>query len=317
MATIVANEQLAAGIFRMTVAGDYRGEMGQFYMVRCDDGYRADSYPLLSRPISIHERGEEGIVFLYRVHGRGTELLSRQMAGQHVLLEGPFGTGFPRLNVAQSSRQRIALVGGGMGVAPLLPVAQHYRHADVYLGYSGTVFAVDSFKKAVVHSEQVQVMNDARRSVLELLDTGRYDCIMACGPAGMLRALAEQCGYIDTMSEHIHNEWMSKEWMSYHSSATASAWTTTEMEQTSSEQAVIHSSRMNTSNMNTPSINIENKISTLQRPALYVSIGRRMACGLGACLTCTVRTRHGNRRTCKEGPVFRAEEVCWDELAHL
>lgn len=317
MATIVANEQLAAGIFRMTVAGDHRGEMGQFYMVRCDDGYRADSYPLLSRPISIHEWGKEGIVFLYRVHGRGTELLSRQMAGQHVLLEGPFGTGFPRLNVAQSSRQRIALVGGGMGVAPLLPVAQHYRHADVYLGYSGTVFAVDSFKKAIVHSEQVQVMNDARRSVLELLDTGRYDCIMACGPAGMLRALAEQCGYINAMPEHIHNEWMSKESMSHHSSATASAWMTTEIEQTSSEQAGVCSSRMNAPSMNTSSINIEHKMSTLQRPALYVSIERRMACGLGACLTCTVRTRHGNRRTCKEGPVFRAEEVCWDELAHL
>lgn len=322
MATIVANEQLAAGIFRMTVAGDYRGEMGQFYMVRCDDGYRADSYPLLSRPLSIHERGREGIVFLYRVHGRGTELLSRQMAGQHVLLEGPFGTGFPVVDVAKSNGKRIALVGGGMGVAPLLPVAQHYRHADVYLGYSGTAFAVDSFKKTVVHSEQVQVMNDARRSVLELLDTGRYDCIMACGPAGMLRALAEQCGYIDTMSEHIHTEWVSKEPMSHHSLATASVWTATETEQTSAEQAVVcsshmNTSRMNTSRINTSSMNIENKMSMLQRPALYVSIERRMACGLGACLTCTVRTHHGNRRTCQEGPVFHAEEVCWDEFAHL
>jgi dihydroorotate dehydrogenase electron transfer subunit len=42
-----------------------------------------------------------------------------------------------------------------------------------------------------------------------------------------------------------------------------------------------------------------------------VSLERRMACGVGACLTCVVSTRRGKARACVDGPVFRAEEVVW------
>jgi NAD(P)H-flavin reductase len=40
-----------------------------------------------------------------------------------------------------------------------------------------------------------------------------------------------------------------------------------------------------------------------------VSLERHMACGVGACLGCTVRTWKGNSRCCTEGPVFNAQEV--------
>ncbi len=42
---------------------------------------------------------------------------------------------------------------------------------------------------------------------------------------------------------------------------------------------------------------------------LFVSLERRMACGAGACLGCSIPTRAGNRRVCKDGPVFPAREV--------
>ncbi|HCW54426.1 MAG TPA: dihydroorotate dehydrogenase electron transfer subunit [Clostridium sp.] len=38
--------------------------------------------------------------------------------------------------------------------------------------------------------------------------------------------------------------------------------------------------------------------------AVYVSMEKHMACGVGACLVCTCKTKDGNRRTCKDGPVF-------------
>nr|WP_312576692.1 dihydroorotate dehydrogenase electron transfer subunit [Sedimentibacter sp.] len=41
----------------------------------------------------------------------------------------------------------------------------------------------------------------------------------------------------------------------------------------------------------------------------YVSLERRMACGLGACLGCTVETINGNKRACKDGPIFSSEEL--------
>lgn len=43
-----------------------------------------------------------------------------------------------------------------------------------------------------------------------------------------------------------------------------------------------------------------------------VSLERLMACGVGACLSCVVTTRSGLKRACVDGPVFDAEEVCWD-----
>jgi len=36
-----------------------------------------------------------------------------------------------------------------------------------------------------------------------------------------------------------------------------------------------------------------------------------MACGIGACLGCVVKTRDGYTRICKEGPVFEAKEIVW------
>jgi len=45
----------------------------------------------------------------------------------------------------------------------------------------------------------------------------------------------------------------------------------------------------------------------------FVSLERRMACGVGACLGCTVKTINGNRRCCADGPIFDAREVVFDE----
>ena len=42
-----------------------------------------------------------------------------------------------------------------------------------------------------------------------------------------------------------------------------------------------------------------------------VSLERRMACGVGACLSCVVDTVDGKRRACVDGPVFPATEVVW------
>ncbi len=51
------------------------------------------------------------------------------------------------------------------------------------------------------------------------------------------------------------------------------------------------------------------------RYSTWISLERRMACGYGGCLGCTVRTRNGLRRVCVDGPVFRWEEILWNELS--
>ena len=42
---------------------------------------------------------------------------------------------------------------------------------------------------------------------------------------------------------------------------------------------------------------------------IYVSLENKMACGVGGCLVCTCKTKEGNKRTCKDGPVFLGEEL--------
>jgi len=41
------------------------------------------------------------------------------------------------------------------------------------------------------------------------------------------------------------------------------------------------------------------------------SLEARMGCGFGACVGCTIQTKNGPRRVCKDGPVFRKEELAW------
>lgn len=42
-----------------------------------------------------------------------------------------------------------------------------------------------------------------------------------------------------------------------------------------------------------------------------LSFEERMGCGFGACMGCTCKTKYGNKRICKDGPVLKKEEVIW------
>lgn len=46
---------------------------------------------------------------------------------------------------------------------------------------------------------------------------------------------------------------------------------------------------------------------------VYVSMENHMACGIGACLVCTCKTKEGNKRTCKDGPVFNGKDLIFND----
>jgi dihydroorotate dehydrogenase electron transfer subunit len=60
-----------------------------------------------------------------------------------------------------------------------------------------------------------------------------------------------------------------------------------------------------------PMLKAVSKISALWCVTAYISMEENMACGLGACLGCVVKTKGGYKRVCKEGPVFKSEEIVW------
>ncbi len=100
---------------------------GQFIMIRLDDLYD----PLLRRPFSFSRilppkkrpgsgLAEGGFEICYQVVGRGTARLTRLREGERVDVLGPLGRGFWR----EEGRERPILIGGGVGIAPLLPWAE-------------------------------------------------------------------------------------------------------------------------------------------------------------------------------------------------
>ena len=116
MAKILENHPVADGFHLMRVESDNDAKMGQFYMLRA-----WDRYPVLSRPISVFDSDGKTVSFLYKVVGQGTEIFRDLQPGEEIKLDGPHGNGFP------DAQGRIALVGGGVGIAPLYLLAKELK----------------------------------------------------------------------------------------------------------------------------------------------------------------------------------------------
>jgi dihydroorotate dehydrogenase electron transfer subunit len=239
-ARVLANEPQSHNIFLLTVHWDTaspRPAPGQFYMLRA---WAADEAPLLSRPISLHTFDAENaeLTFLYEVKGIGTQKLAQLKKDDTVQLTGPMGTGFPL-----KKGETVALVGGGIGTAPLLALANALRdagvEADFYAGFRDEPYRLAPF---VAVCRAVHVATDSgnyghKGLVTELLRPAKYDAVYTCGPEPMMEAVARMC--------------------------------------------------------------------IAQNVPVYVSKEAKMACGLGACLGCTCKTKSGAPASvCKDGPVF-------------
>ena len=93
---------------------------GQFVQIRCGSSESFD--PLLRRPFSVYsvERGAGTYDILYTVVGRGTRWISQLLPETPADVAGPFGNSF----TPPGPQDRVLLVGGGVGVAPLYFLAR-------------------------------------------------------------------------------------------------------------------------------------------------------------------------------------------------
>ena len=182
MHTIVSNDRIVEGIYLMTVEGKFQARMGQFYMLRA-----WDKTPILSRPISIFNIEQDCIQFLYKVAGEGTRLFANLRAGDGIQLEGPFGNGFPQVT------GKTALIGGGIGIAPLLYTAKQLDQPDIYLGFRGQSYLTEMYEP---YANNLKVCVNG--NLLEDLDLSQYDNVLVCGPNGMMRAVALKGEHLDT-----------------------------------------------------------------------------------------------------------------------
>ena len=61
----------------------------------------------------------------------------------------------------------------------------------------------------------------------------------------------------------------------------------------------------------------ESKKLGIKDKPVQVSLEMRMACGVGVCYGCTIRTKNGLKQVCKDGPVFSLDEIIWDDFLKL
>ncbi|WP_205623638.1 dihydroorotate dehydrogenase electron transfer subunit [Desulfogranum japonicum] len=248
-----AHEQLAPDIFRLTVHSPQIAQAsapGQFVMIKSSN----TSDPLLRRPFSIHDVTSGGMLhLLYKVIGKGTRCLQNLSPGEQTDLIGPLGHGFQF-----SVQEPACLLGGGMGIAPLLYLAKSLQNVSsprqdhqILLGARTSVELaplVDDFQQL---GYTVQAATDDgslghHGFVSELLEEvlPSVRTVYVCGPHPLMAAIARQCQAADVPCQ--------------------------------------------------------------------VSLETHMACGLGACLGCTIYAPDKSyRHVCKHGPVFDANEVLW------
>ncbi len=153
--------------------------------------------PLLRRAFSVMDvRGDEFDV-LFRVEGRGTALLARANEGDWLDLIGPLGNGFS----LHKARQSAVLVGGGVGVPPMVLTARTLKERGVdilmLLGArsAGDVLCEEHFSNLEIATDDGSRGHCGRvGDLLELcLQSEPPDMVFACGPYPMLRAVAGLC----------------------------------------------------------------------------------------------------------------------------
>lgn len=186
------NRELCRDIYEIIIwCPEIAGEIkpGQFLHIKVRQGID----PFLRRPVSISRvcRNKGHLSLIYQVKGRGTKEMTLLKKGEDIDIIGPQGNGFPLF-----PDRKCAVVGGGMGTAPLLELAANIPGCDAYLGFRNSTFKLEEYK-AVCREVFVATEDGSTGSrgyVTDLTeDISKYDIIYTCGPRPMMKRVKELC----------------------------------------------------------------------------------------------------------------------------
>lgn len=287
---------------------------GQFFHIVCDpDKGKERGYPLtLRRPFSIHgaqysqfdrsllarsgeipkeirdilERWPSKIDFLYKVVGAGTKSLSRITEGTVLAAIGPCGNGF-----STRSESIAVIVAGGIGVAPLIGLVERLRYLDkevyIYLGalrrelLNLAIKRPDSDVELSFANGNEEFLNMIRADFQEI---GAKE-IRVCTDDGSVGYK----GFVTQLLDHDFSVGLLPR-----TDVCLYACGPHDMLRSVSEIARIYS--------------IE----------CQVLLEERMACGIGACLSCVCDVvgpdgTTQKKRVCRDGPIFSSAEIKWKD----
>ena len=282
IAVVVDQNTLGSGIYDLTLKTTNiakAAKAGQFVSV-----YSNDRSKLLPRPISLCgiDRDEDTIRLVYRVTGEntGTEEFSKLVMGDKIRILGPLGNGF-----TVEPGKKAFLIGGGIGVPPMLQLAK-----DINSGVVQTSGAVDTNTQEKGQTEEKQINGHDKKICDMNIIMGYRD---------------ENTFLLDEFKEQ------------------ADSFVATEDGSVGTKGNVIDAIKENGLEADViyacgpmPMLRALKAYAMEHDMECYVSMEERMACGIGACLACVCKTKDkdahsnvNNKRICKEGPVFNAKEV--------
>ena len=196
---LIGNKRLNKDFFILELKGDNKipeFKPGQFAQVRVDGS--TDTF--LRRPISIHDVDYEKNTFklLIQIAGKGTQTLSELKGGDILNLIYPLGNSFS----LPSDNEKVLLVGGGCGIAPLLFLARYLNtngsKPDILLGFRNRerIIEYEEYEKSgnvFVTTEDGSMGEKGYVTSHSIFTAKEYNRIYCCGPDSMMKAIAAYC----------------------------------------------------------------------------------------------------------------------------
>lgn len=185
---ILENKALTSNVYKMVLEGDTSAitAPGQFINIKLDNFF-------LRRPISICDYDDKTITIIYKVVGKGTEVLSSMNSNDKLDILVGLGNGYN----LDKNHNKVLLIGGGVGVPPLYNLAKtlknNGKNVEVILGFNTKeeIFYEDEFKRLGCNVKVTTVDGSygIKGFVTTAMEEIDYEYFYTCGPEPMLKAI--------------------------------------------------------------------------------------------------------------------------------
>ena len=196
---VIENKRLNKDFFIIELEGNTKIpdlKPGQFIQVRVDGSPET----FLRRPISVHDVDyiKNTLKILIQIAGKGTETLSKIESGDTLNIIYPLGNSFS----LPSRGNKILLVGGGCGIAPLLFLGRYLKSndfvPDILLGFRNKDRIIEfeeylQIGNVFITTEDGSMGEKGYVTTHSIFATHEYDKIYCCGPDRMMKAIAAYC----------------------------------------------------------------------------------------------------------------------------
>jgi len=196
---VIENKRLNKDFFIIELEGNTKIpdlKPGQFIQVRVDGSPET----FLRRPISVHDVDyiKNTLKILIQIAGKGTETLSKIESGDTLNIIYPLGNSFS----LPSRGNKILLVGGGCGIAPLLFLGRYLKSndfvPDILLGFRNKDRIIEfeeylQIGNVFITTEDGSMGEKGYVTTHSIFATNEYDKIYCCGPDRMMKAIADYC----------------------------------------------------------------------------------------------------------------------------